>query len=642
MAQRYKLRLGDGTVLAVDSEGLGTWAHDRRAMAQAIGTQQWRPLQDVMAEEAAAARLAAALVPPKPRTPPPQAPPEPSPMPPEPAAPAAPSFEAPFEPASLMSPAAPSAPAFELPDLPAAAPAAPTTSSFAPQEFDLSPTPGTHPPLAQSFADDPAPVSFRDEPAPVSFRDEPQPPSEPPRSLVEEPVSSRYFEAAAEPAPRDDEIAVIPMKPLDVDERGYREDPEEAFRSAWTDDGTVVDDEEEGSRGPLDDQTLTVLERVGGFLSRVLGPLAPAADKLTSRRQRAAAAEASYEPEEEEEEEEEEQEPEPEEPAGPSLFERIAAWASGLRERLSALVERFKPKAREESAAEEEEDVEAEEDEVEEERDEPPYSFAPSPPPRPAAQASAPPPRPVVPENVHVPPKPATQLPVVPFKQLPPEPRHREDVYGGGDSGFSLSFLEPVWQWTKFLVTTGALVGALWYAWVERAKWLPRAADLGQSMFSELDRQVLSRTRHQERQKALEAAGQKLPHLSQETIALVFARNPLGVEEPPEVFQIAREAAERGAPTLPAAEAEELRTLESELLNGLTRIERERVREYDETRARRGVFSFENPRAMELVAQGARLLPADRRARLQALLHKAVSAGLELPPPAAAPAGGSS
>jgi hypothetical protein len=206
------------------------------------------------------------------------------------------------------------------------------------------------------------------------------------------------------------------------------------------------------------------------------------------------------------------------------------------------------------------------------------------------------------------------------------------------DSGFSLSFLNPLWQWLKFLATTGALVAALWYAWVERAKWLPRAADLGQSMFSELDRQVLSRTRHQERQKALGDASQKLPHLSPETIQLVFARNPMGVEEPAEVFQIAREAAERGAKALPAAEAEELKTLEGELLNGLSRIERERVREYDETRTRREVFSFENPRVMELVAQGARLLPADRRARLQALLHKAVSAGLE-PPPAGTPTG---
>ena len=77
MPQRYKLRLGDGTVVSVDSDGLRTWAGDGRAMAQAVGTQAWRPLQDVLAEEEAAARLARALVPPKPRqeaTPTPPAP----------------------------------------------------------------------------------------------------------------------------------------------------------------------------------------------------------------------------------------------------------------------------------------------------------------------------------------------------------------------------------------------------------------------------------------------------------------------------------------------------------------------------------------------------------------------------------------
>lgn len=619
MPQRYKLRLGDGTVLAVDSEGLNTWSHDRRAMAQAIGTQQWRPLQDVMAEEAAAARLAAALVPPKPRqsTPAQQPPPEPSPIAPEPAAPAAaPPFEAPFEPASLMPPAEPSGPAFELPELPPPAPAAPSPSSFAPQEFDLPSASGPQQPLTQSFADDP-----------------------PPQAFVEEPVSQRYFEAAAEPTPRDDEIAVIPMKPLDErEERGYREEREE-FRSAWTEDGATADDDEarQDAREGFDDQTLTVLERVGGFLSRVLSPLAPAADRLTARRQKSDVAEQSYEPAEEEDVEEDEDDDD-REPAGPSLSERLSAWVAGLREglsgllaRLSGLFERFRRPSQEESRDEEEE----EEDEAEEERDEP-YDFAP-PPQRAPARASAPPPRPIVPEKVHVPPKPATELPVVPFKQLPPEPRRREDVYDD-DSGFSLSFLNPLWQWLKFLATTGALVAAVWYAWVERAKWLPRAADLGQSMFSELDRQVLSRTRHQERQKALGDASRELPHLSPETIQLVFARNPMGVEEPAEVFQIAREAAERGAKALPAAEAEELEALEGELLNGLSRIERERVREYDETRTRREVFSFENPRVMELVAQGARLLPADRRARLQALLHKAVSAGLE-PPPAGTPTG---
>ena len=621
MPQRYKLRLGDGTVLAVDSEGLSTWAHDRRAMAQAIGTQQWRPLQDVMAEEAAAARLAAALVPPKPRTPSPPAPPEPSPIPPEPAAPpAAPPFEAPFEPASLMPPTETPGPAFELPDPPPAAPATPAPSSFAPQEFELPSASGPRQPLTQSFADDPPPQSFVEEPV----VEEP---------VVEEPVSQRYFDAAAEPAPRDDEIAVIPMKPLDDrEERGHREE-REAFRSAWSEDGTVVDDD---AREGFDEQSLSVLERLGNFLGRILSPLAPAADRLTARRQNRDDVE-SYEPEEEVEEEEEEDD-EDREPAGPSLFERLSAWAAGLREglsgllgRLSGLFERFRRPAQEAGVDEEEE-----EDMLEERREEP-YDFALS-PPRDPERAPAPSSRPIAPERVHVPPKPATELPVVPFKQLPPEPRQREDVYDGDDSGFSMSFLNPVWQWLKLLATTGALVAAVWYAWVERARWLPRAADLGQSMFSELDRQVLSRTRHQERQKALTDAAQKLPHLSPETIQLVFARNPMGVEEPAEVFQIAREAAERGAATLPPAEAEELHALDNELLNGLSRIERERVREYDQTRARREVFSFENPRVMEIVAQGARLLPADRRARLQALLHKAVSSGLELPP-AGAPAG---
>ena len=67
MAQRYKVRLGDGTVLSVDSDGLRTWAGDARATAQAIGSWRWQPLQEVLAEEEAAARLSRALVPPQPR-----------------------------------------------------------------------------------------------------------------------------------------------------------------------------------------------------------------------------------------------------------------------------------------------------------------------------------------------------------------------------------------------------------------------------------------------------------------------------------------------------------------------------------------------------------------------------------------------
>lgn len=630
MPQRYKLRLGDGTVLAVDSEGLNTWAHDRRAMAQAIGTQQWRPLQAVLAEEAAAERLARALVRPKPRgsTPTPAkpgpapAPPEPAPAPEppfqppfepgsligapsEPASPAfAPSFEQPFEPGSLMAPAAePASSPFELPELGAAASSSPQTpspfgaSSFAPQEFEEPTVPAAPPPTLEAFYEEPASQPY------------------------EEPVSQRYFEAAGEPAVKDD-LPVIPMKPLE--ERQEREQ----FRSAWSEDGSAQDDEDhdDESAGRFDGTTLSVLERVGGFLSRILSPLAPAADRLTARREARGPA-ARDEPEEADDEVADEPEDEPEDlgPAGPSLFERLSAWAGGLRDRWAQWAEGLRDRFRRPEAGDDDED-----DEEVDDRSDEPFDFQPARTTAPARTAAKV--RPFSREKVVEVPKPVTELPVVPFKAIPEPRRQAEDVYGGDEPSRFLSILGPAWQWLKFIVTTGALVAAVAYAWVERSQWLPRAADLGQSMFSELDRQVLSRTRHEERQKALSAAGEKLPQLAPQTIELVFARNPMGVEAASEVFQITREAAERGAPSLPPAELEELRVLESELMGGLSRMEQERIREYDLTRARRPIFPFENPHVMDLVARGVRSLPAERRARLQALLHKAVVAGLELPP----------
>ena len=53
MPREYKLRLGDGTVMAVDEPGLRTWVVDGKAMVQAVGSQQWRPLKEVLAEAAA-------------------------------------------------------------------------------------------------------------------------------------------------------------------------------------------------------------------------------------------------------------------------------------------------------------------------------------------------------------------------------------------------------------------------------------------------------------------------------------------------------------------------------------------------------------------------------------------------------------
>ena len=66
MPQRYKLRLTDGTFLSVDVDGLRAWTHDGGALAQVLGSQQWRPLKQVLAEEENAERLLRALIPPQP------------------------------------------------------------------------------------------------------------------------------------------------------------------------------------------------------------------------------------------------------------------------------------------------------------------------------------------------------------------------------------------------------------------------------------------------------------------------------------------------------------------------------------------------------------------------------------------------
>jgi hypothetical protein len=156
-------------------------------------------------------------------------------------------------------------------------------------------------------------------------------------------------------------------------------------------------------------------------------------------------------------------------------------------------------------------------------------------------------------------------------------------------------------------------------------------------MFTQIDRQVLSRERAEQQRRALADAFLRLPELAPETIELIFSRSPTGVADAGDVFQIAREAADRGLAALTPVEAEELRELARELLAALSRTEAERVREYDRTRARRVIFPFENPHVMELVARGARALPVERRERLQALTYKAVAAGIDLPEATGAP-----
>ena len=80
MARQFKLRLRDGTILAVDQGGLRTWLIDDKAMVQPMGTRGWRPLKEILAEQS----LAAAMKPPPGA--PPSAPPAATPLPRAPAA----------------------------------------------------------------------------------------------------------------------------------------------------------------------------------------------------------------------------------------------------------------------------------------------------------------------------------------------------------------------------------------------------------------------------------------------------------------------------------------------------------------------------------------------------------------------------
>jgi hypothetical protein len=337
-----------------------------------------------------------------------------------------------------------------------------------------------------------------------------------------------------------------------------------------------------------------VLESFGGWLSRLLDRLAPLVRGVRFERAGEVAAPRRA--------------PAPREAADvaerPSLYARAAGWLRGLRAR----------------ETEEEGEDEAEQPAV-------------APPPRPAKAVPSLLPR----EPVQAPPPPVKDLPVVPFAPSR-EPRERIDVYQGEREPFISFSLAPLWLWTKRIVVLGGLAALGAYAVLERDTWFPKAADLGQKVFTEVDRQVLSRQRNEQQRQALAAAAERLPQLAPETIQLFFARSPTGVAEAAEVFELAREAADRGRARLSGAEADELRALERQLVGALRPVEREQVREYDRNRTRRPIFPFENPHVMELVAQGARLLPPERRARLQALTQQAVVAGIDLPEASPAPA----
>jgi hypothetical protein len=455
MLQRYKLRLGDGTVLSVDEDALKTWQEDGRAMVQAVGTQEWRPLRELLSELDSAARLARALVPPRPR-----------------------------QDATTTPPAAPG-PRLEPPE----------------------PAPAARPSL-QVLADDL--------------------------------VSSRSAGSGTAPA-SDDGMPIIRMKPLDD------EPSQPAAWSARQDENDDESAEDVSRHDRLDGPLLSVLEVFGGFLSRCLDPLTP----LVRRS-----------------------------PSTPSV---------GATKR-------------------------------------PPVATPAPAPLRPQAPLRREP---------HKAPVPVSELPVLRLADSH-DPEEDADIYEGETAE---SLFHPIWRWTKRIVVLGGLAALVLVAASTWESWFPKAADLGQTVFTAIDRQARSRERADEQQRALADAAARLPYLAPETVRLLFAASPAGVLDAPDVFELAGEAAERGRVALTPPEAEELAALRRELVEALRPAERQLVREYERARSRRAIFPFENQHVLDLVARGARALPPPSLERLQTLYGKAVAAGLALPTGAAASPG---
>jgi hypothetical protein len=221
------------------------------------------------------------------------------------------------------------------------------------------------------------------------------------------------------------------------------------------------------------------------------------------------------------------------------------------------------------------------------------------------------------------PPAPISELPILRLAVID-DPKEAEDIYEGE------GVVHPAWLWTKRIVLTAGLVAGGVMAALTWETWLPQAAQRGRILATKVDKYAQSRDQAERRRRALQEAGEQLPHLAPETIQVVLSLDPEIVLEPPQVFRVAYDAAERGLSALVPGEAQELKTLRSTLLGTLRPAERERVREYDRARAQRVTLPFEDRDVLELFARGAGALPSRSRERLQALSGKAIAAGLRM------------
>jgi len=131
---------------------------------------------------------------------------------------------------------------------------------------------------------------------------------------------------------------------------------------------------------------------------------------------------------------------------------------------------------------------------------------------------------------------------------------------------------------------------------------------------------------------AVRTATQEVPLLTPHAAELLMSRSAAQVLEPPEAFRRAYGLVGRGLYALSRPESKEIGDLHTAIYASLPPAQRDRLGDYiDRARSRYATTPEEDRQMSQLMKSAVLALPADRRARLQALFEKAMTAGLDKP-----------
>ena len=135
-----------------------------------------------------------------------------------------------------------------------------------------------------------------------------------------------------------------------------------------------------------------------------------------------------------------------------------------------------------------------------------------------------------------------------------------------------------------------------------------------------------------DRAQAVRAATQEVPLLSSRAAETLMAQSAAQILDPPEVFRRSYGLVGRGLWALNREESKEMGDLHTLIYASLAPAERGRLGDYiDRARSRYATTPEEDRQMSRLMKSAVLALPADKRARLQALFEKAMNAGLTKP-----------